>query len=92
MDDLWVFNIVSKTWTAIYQLGDKPPPFYGPGYIDYSWNGKEYFILGCMATIDESGTNDLYQFDTETLLWKKLPKVGKVKADGSSHPLPGKRR
>ena len=41
-----------------------------------------------MGTIDAAGSNDLYVFDVSANIWKKLPKVGKVKTDGTSHRVP----
>jgi len=49
-------------------------------------------MLGCMGTIEDAGTNDLYIFDASDSRWTKLPKVGKTKADGSTHNIPEARR
>ena len=46
LSDMWHYSKESNTWLEIIQYGDKPMPFYGPGYTEVEFDGITYFAIG----------------------------------------------
>ena len=87
LNDLWSYDATRSIWSLSMQLGDMPPPFYRPGYTDFTHDSIKYFALSCFATEDLVASNDLYLYNTTTQTWRKMPNSAK-----SGHQVPPPRR
>ena len=45
LDDIWMYSPIAKTWTEMPQYGERPPPYYGPGFTEFDFDGGTYFAI-----------------------------------------------
>jgi len=75
LDELWIFNAETSTWSQAEKKGDFWPVARNYHQMTAATGGSDLFVFG---GCDEPGRiNDLLRFDTETGEWEELAPVQK---------------
>ena len=74
-NDMWAFNIEKETWTFVYQTGAIPTPRSGHSA---TLIGSLMYVFGGLVNAGGGNgtTEEIFCFDTKSLIWSEVPYSG----------------